>query len=398
MTADSARSRDARSHQRRALGVACGAHALHDGYTDLIYVLLPVWQAEFGLGYTEVGLLRGAFAGAMAALQVPAGLVAERAGVGIVLAAGTAVTAIAFLVAGAVSGFATLLAVLLVGGVGASVQHPVASAVVARAFTGARSRIALGNYNFAGDIGKMTLPVATALLLTVMQWRAALVLLAALGLAAALAIALAAPASAAAPAPAKSRHDKAAPSAQGRGFPLLLSIGALDSATRMAFLTFLPFILLAKGASIALVGIALTLVFAGGAVGKLVCARLGVWFGVLPTVILTEALTAAGIAALLPLPLWIGLPLLPMIGIALNGTSSVLYGTVPELVPPDRHARAFGVFYTATIGSGAVAPAVYGLVSDAYGVPTTMLLIAAVVLTTLPLALALRRALPPAST
>ena len=37
--------------ERRAIGVACGAHALHDGYTDLIYVMLPIWQAEFGLGY-----------------------------------------------------------------------------------------------------------------------------------------------------------------------------------------------------------------------------------------------------------------------------------------------------------------------------------------------------------
>ena len=36
---------------RRTL-VATGVnHALHDGYTDLIYVLLPVWQAEFALGY-----------------------------------------------------------------------------------------------------------------------------------------------------------------------------------------------------------------------------------------------------------------------------------------------------------------------------------------------------------
>ena len=30
--------------ERRALGVACGAHALHDGYTDLVYVMLPIWQ------------------------------------------------------------------------------------------------------------------------------------------------------------------------------------------------------------------------------------------------------------------------------------------------------------------------------------------------------------------
>jgi MFS family permease len=397
VTAVSHSSGSRATEERRALGVACGAHALHDGYTDLIYVLLPVWQAEFGLSYAEVGLLRGAFAGAMAAFQIPAGWLSERIGAATMLAAGTALAAMAFLLVGAATGFFVLVALLLVGGLGSSVQHPIASALVARAFRGARSRIALGNYNFAGDIGKMTLPAATALLLTVTHWRAALAVVAGLGLAAALAMFLLTPRTHGAPA--AEIVDASGERARGqrparRGFSLLLSIGALDSATRMAFLTFLPFILVAKGASIALVGVALALVFAGGAAGKLVCARLGVHFGVLPTVILTEILTAAGIAVLLPLPLWAGFVLLPVVGIALNGTSSVLYGTVPELVTPERQARAFGVFYTATIGSGAVAPAIYGLFSDIYGVPVTMLLIAAIVLLAVPLAIALKPALP----
>jgi len=29
----------AKREERRAAGIACSAHALHDGYTDLIYVL-----------------------------------------------------------------------------------------------------------------------------------------------------------------------------------------------------------------------------------------------------------------------------------------------------------------------------------------------------------------------
>ena len=59
----------------------------------------------------------------------------------------------------------------------------------------------------------------------------------------------------------------------------------------MGFLTFLPFILTAKGASLPLIGIALTLVFAGGAAGKLVCAFIGARIGVTATVCLTETLT-----------------------------------------------------------------------------------------------------------
>src|SRR6201993_5349661 len=66
--------------ERRTMAVSCGAHVLHDGFTDLLYVLLPVWQAEFGLGYAEIGLLRALYVGAMAGFQVPAGIIAEHFG------------------------------------------------------------------------------------------------------------------------------------------------------------------------------------------------------------------------------------------------------------------------------------------------------------------------------
>jgi MFS family permease len=124
----------------------------------------------------------------------------------------------------------------------------------------------------------------------------------------------------------------------------------------MAFLTFLPFVLTAKGASLQTVGLALTLVFAGGAVGKLVCAFIGARIGAVATVWLTETVTAFGIVALLPLPLEAAMVLLPVVGIALNGTSSVLYGSVPALVEPQRRQRAFSIFYTGTIGAGAISP------------------------------------------
>lgn len=384
--------------ETKALGVAGGAHALHDGYTDLIFVMLPVWQAEFGLGYAEVGMLRGVFAGVTAAFQIPAGLLAERIGAATVLAGGTALAASGFLLAGFVAtGFLTLLAALAIGGLGASVQHPIASSVVARAYQGARSRIALGNYNFAGDVGKMAVPAATALLLTIMPWRPALALIAGVGLAAGVVIFVFTPRQH--PVQTGAPEEKSAGTTPTRkagrgGFAFLLSIGAIDSATRMAFLTLLPFVLIAKGASLATVGIALTLVFAGGAAGKLVCAHLGARFGMFATVIFSEVLTAIAIVALLPLPLWACFVLLPLIGVALNGTSSVLYGTVPDLVPPEQQPRAFGIFYTATIGSGAVAPALYGFFTDAYGVPATLWLIAAVVLLTVPLVIALKPSLP----
>jgi MFS family permease len=380
--------------ERKAMGVACGAHALHDGYTDLVYVMLPIWQAEFGLSYAAVGLLRGVLAGTMAGFQIPAGFLSERIGTAKVLAAGTALAGLAYCAASLTASYPALIAVLFVAGLGASTQHPLASALVARAFAGKRSLAALGTYNFAGDLGKMALPAAAALLVTVIAWRPALTIFGVLGLIVAVAILLITPRHDAEVAHAAAEKESTAASgghvARG-GFPVLLSIGMIDSATRMGFLTFLPFLLTAKGASIPTIGLALTLVFVGGAAGKLVCAWIGARIGVVATVWLTEGFTALSILALLPLPLEAGMFLLPAIGVALNGNSSVLYGSVPRFVAPEKRTRAFSIFYTGTIGSGAVAPILYGFVGDALGVPMTLTVVAALVLATLPLVFVIRR-------
>jgi MFS family permease len=340
------------------------------------------------------------YTGAMAGLQVPATLLARRFGAVTVLTLGTALAACAYLTIGITgAGFTLLAAALLAGGAGSSTQHPLASGLIARAYDGPRARAALGTYNFAGDLGKMALPATVAWLLVLMPWRHALGMIGVLGLAVAAAIPLLLPRSTgriAVPltpaSPGSLPGDDATP--RRGAFPLLLAIGILDSGTRMGFLAFLPFVLRAKGGTTPTIGLALTLIFAGGAAGKLLCGLLGARIGVLRTVLLTEVATALGIFALAPLPLVGALACLPLIGVALNGTSSVLYGTVPELVTPARRERAFGLFYTGTIGGGAIAPVLYGLVGDAIGPAHAIMVVALVCLATLPLAWALNPSLP----
>ena len=332
----------------------------------------------------------------MAGFQIPAGAIAQRFGGPLILGLGTALAGIGFLVAGASVGFAMLVGALVIGGIGSGVQHPIGAHLVSQAFSGARSRQALAGYNFSGDLGKMAFPAATAWLLTLMPWRAAVTVIGIVGLCAAVAILAMRGLPARESASEQTAEGPAAAAGatpSGRGFPLLLSIAMIDSATRMGFLTFLPFLLQMKGADLPMIGIALTLVFTGGAAGKLACGWLGARLGVVHATWLTEGLTALGILALLPLPLFAGLAVLPLIGMALNGTSSVLYGTVPELVAPERRQRAFSIFYTGGVGAGALSPVLYGMVSDLLSVPIMMALVAATVLTTLPLTWALRPAL-----
>jgi len=370
---------------RRTLAVAGTAHALHDGFTDLIYVLLPVWQTEFAIGYGMLAVLRGLYAGTMALLQIPSGWLAERVDARVILALGTALAAAGYALAGFTGSLVGLSVALALSGAGSSTQHPIASAAVSRAY-GASSRRPLATYNFTGDLGKAAIPALMSLLLTVMPWRGALWLLATLGAVVAAMILLFMPPLARA----GRTQPLRAKAGRGRGgFWLLFVIGVLDTGVRMGLLTFLPFLLKAKGASLPTVGIALAVVFLGGAAGKFVCGWLGARIGVLLTVLATEGGTAACIAGVLVLPLAPLFALLPVLGLMLNGTSSVLYGTVPDLTPPEQAERAFALFYTGTIGSGAISPVLYGVLGDFVGAYWATAATAIVAMAIYPLAFAL---------
>lgn len=379
----------------RTLWLSCIAHALHDGYTDALYVLLPVWQAEFGLGFGTLALLRGIYAGTMASLQLPAGRLAARLGSGATLALGTLLAAAGYALAGMSGSLLGLCVALAISGSGSSTQHPLASGAVSQAFGGA-ARGPLGVYNFSGDLGKAALPAAMSLLITLMPWRHALWALAALGAALAVALIALFPAMSRT-APAGQAQIRRGIGAARGGFGLLFAIGILDTGVRMGVLTFLPFLLKDKGIATPMIGTALALVFIGGAAGKFVCGWLGARLGVIGTVLATESGTAACILAVMACPLPLAMVLLPLLGLMLNGTSSVLYGTVPELAPHDGVERAFALFYTGTIGSGAIAPVLYGVLGDHIGAQGATLAAALTALLILPLALALRSCLTPAA-
>lgn len=403
---------------RRVLAACCSAHFLHDGATELVYVLLPVWRAQFGFSLTELGLLRSVYMACLAGFQLPSSLVAERLGERRTLALGTALVGLGFLglgilgaaLGGALGGwlggwpgglngvFAGLAVCLALSGLGASVQHPIGSALTSHAFEGPRLRAALGTYNFSGDLGKMALPALTATLIALWQWRLAIALIGLGLIAGAFGILWAAEAAMdhgkAAPADARSSATipaAAAPAAAlpssvaRRGFLALSSIAVFDSASRAGFLVLLPFLLGAKGADLTTIGLAFSLVFAGGAAGKFVCGLIARRVGILRTVILTEGGTALFMLAVMTVPLDQGLFLLPILGLALNGTSSVLYGTVAELIPAERRARAFGIFYTVGIGASALTPAIFGALSDGFGMGTAIVAAALAALVVVPL-------------
>jgi MFS transporter, FSR family, fosmidomycin resistance protein len=374
------------SPQRRNLAAACLAHLLHDGYTDQLYALLPVWQSEFGLSYAGLAVVRSLYYGTMGGLQVPGDKVISRLGPRAALALATFVAALGFLLMALPLGFTGLCAGLVLAGIGSSVQHPRASLLVANTF-GSASRGPLGIYNFSGDLGKAIFPATVALLLPIVAWRPVVGIMSFIGLAVAVALVALVPQR---PFVAPIEHKPVRTHRSGRGFGVLMTVGALDTATRMGYLLFLPFLLNTRGGSAMTVGLGLALLFIGGALGKAACGWLGQHLGVVWSVIITEAATALLITATLVLPLVPTLALLPLLGIVLNGTSSVLYGTVPELAPKGNVGHGFALFYTSVIGAGGLAPIAYGAIADHSSRTVGILASALTAVAIIPLVLALR--------
>jgi MFS family permease len=386
--------------RKRTLATCCAAHTLHDGLSDITYVLLPVLAQAFGLSLSQVGLIRSAHRTAMAAFQIPAGLVAEKFGERNLLALGTFIAGCAFVTLGYVEGFWPILIVLFCAGVGSAVQHPLCSTIISHAYPGEGRRAALGTYNFFGDVGKFAFGGAMSLLLVAgLAWQVPIVGYGIVGVAiAALIFLWVANTRMARPAP-PGAEGASAPRMAGwgirsrEGFTALCAIEVLDSSTRTGFLTFIAFLLMAKGLTEGWAVLAVPLILVGGMAGKLACGFLAERLGIIRTIVITEAATAAGILLCVALPATGAFLLLPLVGIVLQGTSSVLYATIGDLVEPDRLPRAFGLFYTLGSICGIAAPLVYGMIGDLAGVETAIFALGCAVLLTLPICLALRSAI-----
>lgn len=361
-------------------------------------MLLPLLAQTFSLSLAQVGLIRAAHRVAMATFQIPAALVAERFGERNLLALGTLVAGLAFVALGNAAGFWMILIALFFAGLGSAVQHPLASTIISHAYPDAGRRGALGTYNFFGDVGKFAFGGAVSLCLLVgISWQAPVIAFGVLGVVTAVVIFVFVSNT-------RARHTaggklEPAPKVQGwgvrnpQGFTALCLIELLDSSTRTGLLTFIAFLLIDKGIPEGWAALAVPLILVGGMAGKLACGFMAERLGIIRTIVITEVATGIGILATLALPGLGAMLLLPLLGVVLNGTSSVIYATVGELVDKDRLPRAFGLIYTLGSTCGIAAPLGYGLLGDLAGVETSIAAIGIAVLMTLPLTAMLRPAL-----
>jgi ACS family D-galactonate transporter-like MFS transporter len=97
-------------------------------------IAAPLLKIELDLSASQLGLLLSSFFWTYSVFQLPAGWLIDRFGVTWVLASGFFLWSVATGVTGLLHGFATLLAIRLVLGIGEAVAYPACSHILARHF------------------------------------------------------------------------------------------------------------------------------------------------------------------------------------------------------------------------------------------------------------------------
>ncbi|HIB92062.1 TPA: MFS transporter [Candidatus Poribacteria bacterium] len=379
---------------KKYLWWCCILHVINDGYIASLSLLLPFIAKDLDLTYTESGLLKTAIHGAISVAQVPAGFLAERFGDIVMLGLGGLWFSFSYMILFLAFSYSFTLILILSAGVGGGVYHPVGTALVSNAYLDGESGSAISTLNFFGDVGKAIFPFLAGVLVVRFGWRVNCVVLGMVGLGTSILYLLffrreirlkrlSLEVSG-------DQFDKTSRRwgiAQPGQFTLYSVLGLLDNGIRSAVTTFLGFLLIEKrGIQESSVGGMMSLVFLGGALGKLLCGLSIQKFGVKKIILVTEILMVLGCFVLPMIPSrWILLLFLPLFGFMLNGTSSVIYVGVAPTLRSEFRSRGYALHYTLSFLSSAITPYLFGLVGDAYGLNTIFHATAIVMLLGLPL-------------
>jgi len=389
--------------RKTALVAGCTAHAVQDGLIAATYVLLPVLAQTFGFSYTQVGLIKGLKSLAQALLEMYSGLVSERIGEGLTLVFGLILAGIGYALLSGAPDTALVMACLLVVGAGSGFQHAPASALVSAAYASGGRRGALGLYNSAGDIGKLAFSACFSLGIGAgMAWQRIAFSYGVVALVAAIAIAVALRVFERQP-----RAQDADTSPNGtdprlgwgildrRAFTVLIVVVFLDTVVQTSILVFVAFLMIAKGLPLYIATLGAVAVLTGGIFGKAGCGFLAERIGVRRAFILVQVLTAVGLAAVVAAPGWLAFALLGPLGVVAQGSTSITYGLVPDMIHPSRLARGYALMYASTSFASAGGPLAFGHIGDTFGIGASMLVMAVVAMLAVPPVLMLRFAARP---
>jgi FSR family fosmidomycin resistance protein-like MFS transporter len=136
--------------------------------------LFPVLHDEFGVSFTELGLIVTVFYVASGLGQAAAGVLVDRYGAQRLLLGGLTLLAAAAALLGLAPSYWMFLPLALVAGLGNSVFHPADLSILSHGVSGSRLGRAYAVHGVSGTLGYATAPVLVAALAAYGNWRLAL--------------------------------------------------------------------------------------------------------------------------------------------------------------------------------------------------------------------------------
>ena len=351
--------------KRRVFWTLSAAHLINDSYVFFLPTLLPLLIPSMGISLTAARLAVGLYQVTSSITQPVLGHLADRYPLRWMAWVGLLATTIGAAGVGVAPDYWTLLFFLILGALGTSAFHPVATATISD-IAGARRGQMMSLYITAGNLGLALGPAALRIGLP--AWGPAISLPLALPcLLITLAVFLIVPARQVTRRRSESfgqilvRH---------RGvLARLLSIATLRSWANVGLATFLPLLLVERGGSVEDGAMALAVLLFFGGVGGLVAGFLADRFG-RDTVIVSSLLLSVPCGLLMlhgPGPLlWIGAAL---VGLTLTGSMVAVTVRAQELMPGSV-AMVSGLMLGFTVGMGGLAVAPLAALAEQIGLET----------------------------
>lgn len=359
-------------------------HILNDGFQASFILLLPFIAKDQGLNLTKVGLLGTILNISGILLAIPAGYIAAKIGGLKTLIIALFMYGAALFGAGSLGHYGLLIIMFSLAGIGFGVFHPIAFALIAKwSPRESRGRI-IGNFTAIGDVGRIGISAALSFVAVSIGWKYTAIAYAVVAICIAFGFYrfLVARSDSTATKEHEPTHMSLWQIAKNKRYVLAVSAGAFDSFASASLFVFLPFILIERGVSPALLGTFTAAFFIGNFFGKTVLGRFVDRFGNSKVFIAAEFLMAGFIFALANSTAFYVIVFCSLVlGVFAKGTVPVQQTMVTESV--EHHGnfeKAFGL--SAVVSSSAItaAPIILGYSSDKLGIVAAFNIMAAIAL------------------
>ena len=173
LAADSAANPIPLKQDASVIGLVGLAHASSHFSHLLLPLMFPIFVREFGFSYSELGLLMSVFFVVSGLGQASAGFLVDRKGARPVLFGALALILLACVVASFATGYAGLVLVAVLAGLGNASFHPVDFTILNQRVSPGRLGYAFSAHGITGNLGWAAATVFFATITSLTNWRTA---------------------------------------------------------------------------------------------------------------------------------------------------------------------------------------------------------------------------------